>query len=591
MARRRASSTSDVRVDSATAKRQLRFLLSYYRPYAGRMIASVLVMLPSSGITLLFPRLTGDLIDRITAAPTTNSLYEIGGIFLALLTAQAITGYIVNTTMSRTTERVIAALRTDLFGRIVMLPMHVIGGHRVGELSSRLSSDLTQIQETFSFSILQLMRQGIFLVGSIVIIVGTSLQLTIPILLGTPVIVGLAVLIGRKIRALSTQTQDALARTSTIVEETLQSISSVKSFVQERYEIDRYGDALGENMLLAIRGARLRAGFVTFIIFTMFGGIAAVILYGANLVATGAVSMGQLLSFLMYAMFVGGALGSFAELIGQVQKTLGSSVRIRELLTSDTETLGLDAPAVTLRSVALEHVSFAYPERPDTPVLDGVSLRIDAGERVAFVGESGAGKSTTAALIQRLYLPTAGVIRYDGQDAGELTLAQIRRNIGVVPQDIVLFGGTIEANIRYGRQDATHEEVIEAARAANALEFIKRFPENFAALVGERGVKLSGGQRQRIAIARALLKNPPILILDEATSSLDAETEHLIQEALERLMRQRTTIIIAHRLSTVRTCDRIYVFEKGRVVEHGTHEELLRGNGLYHRWCDLQFIT
>ena len=591
MARRRASSTSDVRVDSATAKRQLRFLLSYYRPYAGRMIASVLVMLPSSGITLLFPRLTGDLIDRITSSPTTNSLYEIGGIFLALLTVQAITGYIVNTTMSRTTERVIAALRQDLFGRIVMLPMHVIGRHRVGELSSRLSSDLTQIQETFSFSILQLMRQGIFLVGSIVIIVGTSLQLTIPILLGTPVIVGLAVLIGRKIRALSTQTQDALARTSTIVEETLQSISSVKSFVQERYEIDRYGTALSENMRLAIRGARLRAGFVTFIIFTMFGGIAAVILYGANLVATGAVSMGQLLSFLMYAMFVGGALGSFAELIGQVQKTLGSSVRIRELLTADTETLGLEAPTVTLRSIAVEHVSFAYPERPDTPVLDGVSLRIDAGERIAFVGESGAGKSTTAALIQRLYLPTAGVIRYDGQDAGELTLAQIRRNIGVVPQDIVLFGGTIEANIRYGRQDATREEVIEAARAANALEFIERFPENFSALVGERGVKLSGGQRQRIAIARALLKNPPILILDEATSSLDAETEHLIQEALERLMRQRTTIIIAHRLSTVRTCDRIYVFDKGRVVEHGTHEELLRANGLYHRWCDLQFIT
>ena len=591
MARRRASSTSDVRVDSATAKRQLRFLLSYYRPYAGRMIASVLVMLPSSGITLLFPRLTGDLIDRITSAPTTNSLYEIGGIFLALLTVQAITGYIVNTTMSRTTERVIAALRQDLFGRIVMLPMHVIGKHRIGELSSRLSSDLTQIRETFSFSILQLMRQGIFLVGSIVIIVGTSLQLTIPILLGTPVIVGLAVLIGRKIRALSTQTQDALARTSTIVEETLQSISSVKSFVQERYEIDRYGTALSENMRLAIRGARLRAGFVTFIIFTMFGGIAAVILYGANLVATGAVSMGQLLSFLMYAMFVGGALGSFAELIGQVQKTLGSSVRIRELLTADTETLGLEAPTVTLRSIAVEHVSFAYPERPDTPVLDGVSLRIDAGERIAFVGESGAGKSTTAALIQRLYLPTAGVIRYDGQDAGELTLAQIRRNIGVVPQDIVLFGGTIEANIRYGRQDATREEVIEAARAANALEFIERFPENFSALVGERGVKLSGGQRQRIAIARALLKNPPILILDEATSSLDAETEHLIQEALERLMRQRTTIIIAHRLSTVRTCDRIYVFDKGRVVEHGTHEELLRANGLYHRWCDLQFIT
>ncbi|MBU3742250.1 MAG: ABC transporter ATP-binding protein [Candidatus Kapabacteria bacterium] len=591
MAKRRTESDAAARVDSATAKRQLRFLLSYYRPYAGVMIACLLVMLPSSGITLLFPRLTGDLIDRITKTSSGNGLYEIGGIFLGLLTVQAITGYIVNTTMARTTERVIAALRQDLFERIVLLPMHVLGARRVGELSSRLSSDLTQIQETFSFSMLQLLRQGIFLVGSVVIIVGTSLQLTVPILLGTPVIVGLAVLIGRRIRALSTQTQDALAKTSTIVEETLQSVASVKSFVQERYEIDRYSKALAENVRLAIRGARLRSGFVTFIIFTMFGGIAAVILYGANLVASGAITMGQLLSFLMYAMFVGGALGSFAELIGQVQKTLGSSVRIRELLVEPTETLGLEAPHVTLRSVSFSHVRFAYPERPETPVLDDITLTINAGERIAFVGESGAGKSTTASLIQRLYLPTSGTILYDGHDADTLTLAQIRRNIGVVPQDIVLFGGTIEQNIRYGRQDATMDEVREAARAANALEFIERFPESFGALVGERGVKLSGGQRQRIAIARALLKNPPILILDEATSSLDAETEHLIQDALERLMQQRTTVIIAHRLSTVRSCDRIYVFEQGRIVEHGTHEALLRAEGLYRRWCDLQFIS
>lgn len=555
------------------------------------MIASLAVMLPSSGITLLFPRLTGDLIDGLSHQATTDSLYRVAAIFLGLLTLQAVTGYLVNTTMARTTERVIAALRRDVFGRMVTLPLHVLGEHRVGELSSRLSSDLTQIQETFSFSMLQLLRQGIFLVGSIVIIVGTSLQLTIPILVGTPLIVGIAVLIGRRIRALSTQTQDALARTASIVEETLQSITSVKAYVQEQHEIDRYGTALNDNVTLAIRGARLRAGFVTFIIFTMFGGIAAVILYGANLVASGSITMGQLLSFLMYAMFVGGALGSFAELIGQIQKTLGSSVRIRELLDAEPEELGVDAPDIRLHSISLRDVSFAYPERADTVVLDSISLDIPAGARVAFVGESGAGKSTTAALLQRLYMPTAGSVQYDDNDASSLTLAQIRRNIGVVPQDIVLFGGTIEQNIRYGRQDASMDDVRQAAQAANALEFIERFPESFGALVGERGIKLSGGQRQRIAIARALLKNPPILILDEATSSLDAETEHLIQEALERLMHQRTTIIIAHRLSTVRSCDRIYVFERGRIAEFGTHEELLQRGGLYRRWCDLQFIT
>lgn len=591
MAKRRAPNTDDQpRLDAASSRRQLRFLLSYYRPYAWRMILSVVVMLPSSAISLLFPRLTGELVDSIITTSSSAALGKVGLTFLALLAVQAVTGYMVSVTMSRTTERVIARLRTDLFDRIVRLPMHVLGARRVGELSSRLSSDLTQIQETFSFSMLQLLRQGVFLIGSVAIIVSTSLQLTIPILLGTPMIVGAAILIGRRIRRLSTATQDALARTSTIVEETLQSVAAVKSYVQERYEIDRYHTALDENVRLAIKGARLRAVFVTFIVFTIFGGIAAVILYGANLVAAGEVTMGELLSFLMYAMFVGGALGSFAELIGQIQKSLGSSVRLRELLTTDPEPVGDDAPHVHVASIELRDVRFAYPERTDTTVLDGVSLRIAEGERVAFVGESGAGKSTTAALMQRLYEPTGGTILYDGRPSAELTLAQVRRNIGIVPQDIVLFGGTIAENIRYGRRDATHDEIVEAARSANALEFIERFPEGFDAMVGERGIKLSGGQRQRIAIARALLKNPPILILDEATSSLDAETEHLIQEALERLMQHRTTVIIAHRLSTVRTCDRIYVFSGGRIAESGTHAQLLDHDGLYRRWCDLQFI-
>ncbi|MBK7185733.1 MAG: ATP-binding cassette domain-containing protein [Ignavibacteria bacterium] len=554
------------------------------------MITALVFMIPSSGISLAFPALTGTIIDRIISSDAPSELLQTGGIFLGLLSLQAFVGYFVSVTMARTTERVIATLRGNLFHHIVKLPLSHLTTRRVGELSSRLSSDLTQIQETFSFSILQLLRQSVFLIGSITLILMTSVQLTIPILVGTPIVVGAAVLIGRRIRKLSTKTQDALARTSTIVDETLQSINAVKSYVQERYESGRYDEALHENVTLAISGARLRAIFVTFIIFTIFGGIAAVILYGAKLVASHEVSMGQLLSFLMYAMFVGGALGSFAELFGQIQKSLGASVRIRELFDEPIEDVGEDAPPITLSSIELRDVHFSYPERSEISVVTGISLAVENGQRVAFVGESGAGKSTTAALMQRLYEPTSGHILYDGRPASEFTLAQVRRNIGVVPQDIVLFGGSIEDNIRYGRPDATHEEVREAARGANALDFIEKFPEGFKTLVGERGIKLSGGQRQRVAIARALLKNPPILILDEATSSLDAESERLIQEALERLMSDRTTIIIAHRLSTVRTCDRIFVYAGGTIQKSGTHEELLAHAGLYRRWCDLQFL-
>lgn len=538
----------------------------------------------------MFPAMTGTIIDQILTTNDPSTLYQTGALFLGLLTVQAVLGYIVSITMSRTTEQVIASLRSNLFQHIVKLPLATLSKHRIGELSSRISSDLTQIQETFSFSLLQLIRQSIFLVGSIVLILTRSVQLTIPILVGMPLIVAAAVIIGRRLRALSTKTQDALAQTSTIVEETLQSLASVKSYVQEQHEIGRYRSALSQNVSLAIKGARLRALFVTFIIFTIFGGIAAVILYGARLVQAGEVTMGELLSFLMYAMFVGGALGSFAELFGQIQKSLGAAVRIQELMEEEREHVGEDAHAVSIRGIELRNVSFAYSDRQDRLAVEDLSLRITPGQRIAFIGESGSGKSTTASLIQRLYEPISGSLFYDGKPANSYSLAQIRRNIGVVPQDIVLFGGTIEENIRYGRPDATFDDVRLAAKGANALEFIEEFPDGFSTLVGERGMKLSGGQRQRVAIARALLKNPPILLLDEATSSLDAESEHLIQDALERLMENRTSVIIAHRLSTVRTCDVIYVFAHGKIIESGSHETLLQQDGVYRRWCDLQFI-
>lgn len=572
-----------------TSPRPFSFLIRYYRPYAGRVIAALAFMLPSTGISLAFPRLTGTIIDGIISSNTTDRVVETGGLFLGLLLGQALVGYVVSVTLARTTEKVMGRIRVDLFRSIITQPLSGVLARRVGELSSRISSDMTQVQETFSFSLLQLLRQSILLVGSIILIVTTSLELTLPILLGIPVIVAAAVLLGRAIRALSVKTQDALARSATIVDEVLQSISSVKSYVQEEHELRRYAEAISENVALAVRGARLRAAFVTFIIFVIFGGIAAVILYGAGLVAQGDITMGQLLSFLMYAMFVGGALGSFAELFGSLQKSLGAATRFFELMQQPSEELGTDT-GKRVHSVSLTNVRFAYPERPTVNVVDGVDLTVEAGSRVAFVGMSGAGKSTTAALIQRLYEPTSGVISYDGIPSTDISLRDVRESIGVVPQDIVLIGGTIEENIRYGQVAATTDMLIESARRAQAWEFIERFPEGLSTIVGERGVKLSGGQRQRIAIARALLKNPPILILDEATSSLDAESEHLIKTALDALMSERTTIIIAHRLSTVRECDRIAVFNAGTIEHIGTHTALLDVSPRYRHWCDLQFI-
>ncbi len=571
-------------------QRPLVYLLRYYRPYAGRVIAAIAFMLPSTGVSLAFPRLTGTIIDGIVSSNSVSSVIQTGGVFLGLLLGQAIVGYIVSVTLARTTEKVMGRIRVDLFRSIVTQPLSDVLARRVGELSSRISSDMTQVQETFSFSLLQLLRQSILLIGSVVLIVTTSLELTLPILLGVPVIVAAAVILGRSIRRLSVKTQDALAKSATIVDEVLQSIASVKSYVQEEHEIKRYEDTISENVALAVRGARLRAAFVTFIIFVIFGGIAAVILYGAGLVASGDITLGQLLSFLMYAMFVGGALGSFAELFGSLQKSLGAATRFFEIMQQSGEDLGIDTGR-RVHSVALSNVGFAYPERPEMNVVHDLNLTVASGSRVAFVGMSGAGKSTTAALIQRLYEPSSGVITYNGIPSDQISLRDVRESIGVVPQDIVLIGGTIEENILYGKADASREMIIESAQRAQAWEFIERFPEGLSTIVGERGVKLSGGQRQRIAIARALLKNPPILILDEATSSLDAESEHLIKAALDVLMHDRTTIIIAHRLSTVRECSTIAVFNAGTIEQIGTHEELLSTSQRYRHWCDLQFLN
>jgi ABC-type multidrug transport system fused ATPase/permease subunit len=588
----RKNDVPTVKLSREESTKQLSFLLSFYKPYKYKALIALVILVVTASAGLLFPRLVGMILDSVLHPEKSGySPGIIAGALLGVMLIQFGIRYVFSMQLATVTENVIATLRTRVFEHLIRLPMKFFGERRVGELSSRLSSDLTQIQETFSFAILELMRQTIFLVGGVAFIVSKSMNLAAPILLAMPVLIAIAVLFGRKIRTFSTKTQDALAQSATIVEETLQGISSVKSYSNESYEATRYNSALQTTIVLAIKTAKMRSAFISFILFAFFGGIAGVIWYGGTLVQQGEITIGDFATFLMYAMFVGGAMGSFAELFSQVQKSLGAAVRIQEILEEKTEEKG-NGNATKLHSVSVLNIEFSYPSRPEIPTLKNVSLEIGAGKRVAFVGESGAGKSTMAALIQRFYEPDTGEILYDGMSSKTLSLADVRLNIGVVPQDIVLFGGSILENIRYGNLAASEEEVWQAAELANATEFISKFPEKLHTLVGERGVKLSGGQRQRIAIARAILRNPPILILDEATSSLDSESEHLIQEAVERLMASRTTIIIAHRLSTVRRCDTIFVFSKGEIIESGTHDELIANpESKYARLCALQFET
>jgi ABC-type multidrug transport system fused ATPase/permease subunit len=420
--------------------------------------------------------------------------------------------------------------------------------------------------------------------------------LTGVLLLSLPLVITVAVMFGRKTRKIAREAQDRLADTATIVEETLQGIVNVKAFANEGYELNRYHEGLGKFLASTLRGARLRAAFISFIIFALFGFIVLVLWSGARLLQQGEITFGDLTRFGLYTTFVAGAMGQFAELYSQLQKAIGATQRVRELLreTGEVEArLGPTAPSTLPRlrgEVVFENIHFTYPSRQGVEVLHGINLAAKSGQRIALVGPSGAGKSTLISLLLRLYDPSAGHLLIDGKDARDYLLTDLRGQMAMVPQEVLLFGGSIAENIAYGKPGASAEEIEHAARRANAHEFIQGFPERYATLVGDRGIKLSGGQRQRVAIARAILKNPAILILDEATSSLDSESERLIQEALETLMRGRTSFIIAHRLATVRHVDRIVVISDGRVVESGTHDELQAiESGVYRRLAALQF--
>jgi len=570
-------------------------LFSYLKPYKGTFIAGLIFLALSTGTSLAFPKLVGSIIEVIEGK-SEYTINQITVFLFFILICQALFSYYRIYLFTKVSELAMNNIRTDVFSKIITLPIAFLEQRRVGELTSRITSDVSQLQGLLSFTLAEIFRQVATLIVGVSILFYTSWKLTLFMLATFPILVVASVFFGRHMRRLSKKAQDELAAANVVAEETLQSVNVVKAFTNENLEVKRYKTILDRVVDLSLYAASFRGGFVSFIIFALFGGIVGVIWYGAGLVQAGEFGLSDLFTFILYTTFIGASISGMGDLYAQINKTIGASERLFEILQEDSEVIIKDSDttptAIVEGNISYQDVYFSYPSRKDLPVLKGISFDINAGEKIALVGYSGAGKSTIIQLLMRFYDYQSGAVTIDGKLISDYGITELRKNIAIVPQEVMLFGGTIYENIAYGKPSASRDEIYDAAKRAHALEFIDSFPEKFETVVGERGIKLSGGQRQRVAIARAILKNPKILILDEATSSLDAESEKLVQIALDELMKNRTTIVIAHRLATIRKVDTIYVIREGRIVESGSHQELtLLNDGLYANLIKLQFET
>lgn len=575
-------------------KSNLRKLLGVFRfvlPYRWIFVLGLFSLGLSSGTLLSFPYFAGKLLDVAQGKTgfVLTTITQIGLALLGILFLQSIFSFIRVYSFSVVSEKTLADLRHAVYEKMIWLPQSFFDSRRVGELISRITSDVSTLQDTFTFTLAELLRQILVLLIGIPLIFILTPKLTIFMLLTFPLLVVAALFFGKFIRKLSKKTQDQLANANVIVEETLQSIAVVKSFTNEVFEVLRYRKSLTEVVGTAIHAAKYRGFFISFSIFTLFGGIVAVSWYGALLVQSNEVSVGELFSFVLYTTFIGGSIAGLGDIYSQLQRSIGASERLLEILGQQDEHSTSTHSLKLKGAIDFNLVGFSYPTREDYEVLKDITFSIKPGEKIALVGPSGSGKSTIINLLMRFYQVSSGTLSVDGKNVQDYALSDYRKNIGIVPQEVLLFGGSIRENIAYGKPGATETEILDAARKANALEFIDSFPEKFETLVGDRGVKLSGGQRQRVAIARAILKDPTVLVLDEATSSLDAKSERLVQDALEKLMENRTTVVIAHRLSTIRKVDRILVIKEGRIAESGTHHELSSlNNGIYSNLLKLQ---